>query len=48
MMTLDSYPLVMDVPMMQRVADAMFEFASSSKPFSIATMIQPEPGEIVM
>jgi NitT/TauT family transport system substrate-binding protein len=46
-MTLDTYPLVMDVPVMQRVADAMYEFRVLSKPFSIATMIQPEQGEIM-
>jgi NitT/TauT family transport system substrate-binding protein len=46
-MTLDTYPLVMDVPVMQRVADAMFEFGVLSKRFSIATMIQPEQGEIM-
>jgi NitT/TauT family transport system substrate-binding protein len=43
-MTLDTYPLVMDVPVMQRVADAMYEFGVLSKPFRISTMIQPEPG----
>ncbi|TVZ04297.1 ABC transporter substrate-binding protein [Trebonia kvetii] len=46
-MTLDTYPLVMDVPVMQRVADAMYEFRVLSKPFKIATMIQPEQGEIM-
>jgi NitT/TauT family transport system substrate-binding protein len=46
-MTLDTYPLVMDVPVMQRVAEAMYEFRVLSKPFSIATMIQPEQGEIM-
>jgi len=48
-MTIDSYPLVMDVPVMQRVADAMFEFGVTpglAKPYDIAGMIQPEPGEI--
>ena len=30
-MTLDTYPLVMDVPVMQRVADAMYEFGVLSK-----------------
>jgi len=45
-MTLDTYPLVMDVPVMQRVADAMYEFGVISKPYDIADMIQPEPGEI--
>jgi NitT/TauT family transport system substrate-binding protein len=45
-MTLDTYPLVMDVPVMQRVADAMYEFRVISKPYNIVHMIQPEPGEI--
>lgn len=45
-MTLDTYPLVMDVPVMQRVADAMYEFGLIGKRYTIANMIQPEPGEI--
>jgi len=48
-MTLDTYPLIMDVPVMQRVANAMFEFGVTSglkQPYDIADMIQPEPGEI--
>src|ERR1700722_17569775 len=45
-MTLDTYPLVMDVPVMQRVADAMYEFGLIGKSYNIAKMIQPEPGEI--
>ena len=45
-MTLDTYPLVMDVPVMQRVADAMYEFGVITKPYDITQMIQPEPGEI--
>ena len=45
-MTLDTYPLVMDVPVMQRVSDAMYEFGVIKKPFSITSMIQPESGEI--
>jgi len=48
-MTLDTYPLQMDVPVMQRVSDAMFEFGLESgltKPYQITGMIQPEPGEI--
>ena len=48
-MTLDTYPLVMDVPVMQRVANAMFEFGVTpdlKQPYDIADMIQPEPGEI--
>ncbi len=34
-MTLDTYPLVMDVPVMQRVSDAMYEFGVISKPYKI-------------
>jgi NitT/TauT family transport system substrate-binding protein len=45
-MTLDTYPLVMDVPVMQRVPDAMYEFGLTSKQYKVASMIQPEPGEI--
>ena len=45
-MTLDTYPLVMDVPVMQRVADAMYEFRVITKPYKITQMIQPEPGEL--
>jgi NitT/TauT family transport system substrate-binding protein len=48
-MTLDTYPLTMDVPAMQRVSDAMFEFDLEprlTKPYLITSMIQPEPGEI--
>ena len=45
-MTLDTYPLAMDVSVMQRVPDAMYEFGVIGKPFRIAGMIQPESGEI--
>ncbi|MGH3214644.1 MAG: ABC transporter substrate-binding protein [Trebonia sp.] len=48
-MTLDTYPLQMDIPAMQRVSDAMFEFdlePGLTKPYQITSMIQPEPGEI--
>jgi NitT/TauT family transport system substrate-binding protein len=45
-MSLDTYPLVMDVPVMQRVADAMNEFGLISKRYKITSMIQPESGEI--
>jgi NitT/TauT family transport system substrate-binding protein len=45
-MTLDTYPLAMDVPVMQRVADAMYEFGVITKPYKMTQMIQPEPGEI--
>ena len=50
-MTVDSYPLTMDVPAMQRVSDAMYEFglmpAAFKQPYQITEMIQPEPGEII-
>src|ERR1700730_10406727 len=45
-MSLDTYPLVMDVPVMQRVADAMNEFGLISKPYKITSMIQPDSGDI--
>jgi NitT/TauT family transport system substrate-binding protein len=48
-MTIDTYPLVMDVPTMQRVSDAMFEFGLEpglKQAYPITSMIQPEPGEI--
>jgi NitT/TauT family transport system substrate-binding protein len=48
-MTLDTYPLAMDLPVMQRVPDAMHEFGVTpgrKQPYDIANMIQPEPGEI--
>jgi NitT/TauT family transport system substrate-binding protein len=45
-MTIDTYPLVMDVPVMQRVPDAMYEFSVISKPYNITGMIQPQSGEI--
>ena len=48
-MTLDTYPLQMDVPAMQRVSDAMFEFGLEPglrQAYPITSMIQQEPGEI--
>ena len=48
-MSLDSYPLNMDVPQLQRVADSMFEFGltpGAKAPYQISDMIQPEPGLI--
>ena len=45
-MTLDTYPLVMDVPVMQRVADAMYQFGVITKQYKIASMLQQEPGMI--
>ena len=35
-MTLDIYPLAMDVPVMQRVSDAMFQFGVLTKRYNIA------------
>jgi NitT/TauT family transport system substrate-binding protein len=49
LMTLDTYPLSMDVPTMQRVSNAMFEFGLEpglKEPYNILSMIQPEPGMI--
>ena len=45
-MTLDSFPLAMDVPVMQRVPDAMYQFGVLGQHYNISNMIQPEPGEI--
>jgi NitT/TauT family transport system substrate-binding protein len=50
-MTIDTYPLAMDIPAMQRVSDAMFEFGVEnglglSKPYQIVNMVQHEPGEV--
>ena len=48
-MTLDTYPLGMDIPAMQRVSDAMFEFGLEpglKQPYQIINMTQPEVGEI--
>ena len=43
-MAIDSYPLQIDVPELQRVADSMYEFRITSGRYDIARMIQPEPG----
>jgi hypothetical protein len=48
-MAIDTYPLAMDGPQLQRVADSMFEFGltpGTKAPYQIANMIQPEPGLI--
>lgn len=53
-MTVNNYPLYMDTPEMQRVADAMYEFHvmpsgfSYKKPYQITKMVQPEPGMVTM
>jgi NitT/TauT family transport system substrate-binding protein len=50
LITLDTYPLTMDVPTIQRVADSMFQFGvdgkTISKAYDMGNMIQPEPGLI--
>ena len=49
LMTLDTYPLSMDVPTMQRVSNAMFEFGLEpglKQPYNILSMVQSEPGMI--
>jgi NitT/TauT family transport system substrate-binding protein len=46
-MAIDSYPLEMDVPQLQRVANSMFEFGltpGARTPYQVARMIQREPG----
>lgn len=45
-MAIDTYPLTMDVPQLQRVADSMFEFGLTGSRYQISKMIQPEPGLI--
>jgi len=48
-MSIDSYPLEIDVPELQRVADSMFEFGLTpgvKSPYQISQMIEPEPGMI--
>jgi ABC-type nitrate/sulfonate/bicarbonate transport system substrate-binding protein len=48
-MAIDTYPLEIDVPQLQRVADSMFEFGltrHAAAPYKISKMIQPEPGLI--
>jgi NitT/TauT family transport system substrate-binding protein len=49
LLTLDSYPLTMDVPTMQRVSDSMFQFGLEqglTTPYQMINMIEPEPGMI--
>jgi NitT/TauT family transport system substrate-binding protein len=48
-MSIDSYPLAMDVPELQRVSDSMFQYgltAGAKSAYQIINMIQPEPGLI--
>jgi NitT/TauT family transport system substrate-binding protein len=45
-MAIDSYPLAMDVPQLQRVSDSMFQYGLTpgvKSPYQIINMIQPEP-----
>ncbi len=46
-MAIDSYPLAMNVPQLQRVADSMYEFGltpGAKAPYQVAGMIAREPG----
>jgi NitT/TauT family transport system substrate-binding protein len=46
-MAIDRYPLEMDVPQLQRVADSIYEFGltpGAKGPYQIAGMIEREPG----
>jgi NitT/TauT family transport system substrate-binding protein len=48
-MAIDTYPLEIDVPQLQRVADSMYEFGltpGANGPYQMTKMIQPEPGMI--
>ena len=45
-MAIDNYPLVIDVPELQRVADSLQEFRLAPGRYAISRMIQPEPGMI--
>ena len=48
-MAIDTYPLEIDVPQLQRVADSMYEFGltpGANAPYQMIKMIQPEPGMI--
>jgi NitT/TauT family transport system substrate-binding protein len=48
-MAIDSYPLEMDVPQLQRVPDSMFQYGlplGAKSPYQIVNMIQPEPNLI--
>ena len=48
-MAIDSYPLAIDVPQLQRVADSMYEFGltpGAKAPYRIQNMIESEPGMI--
>ena len=48
-MSIDSYPLQLDVPQLQRVPDSMFQYGltpGAKSAYQIINMIEPEPGLI--
>jgi ABC-type nitrate/sulfonate/bicarbonate transport system substrate-binding protein len=48
-MSIDSYPLTMDLPELQRVPDSMFQYGltpGAKSAYQIVNMVQPEPGLI--
>jgi NitT/TauT family transport system substrate-binding protein len=48
-MSIDSYPLTMDLPELQRVPDSMFQYGltpGAKSAYQIINMIEPEPGLI--
>jgi hypothetical protein len=48
-MSIDSYPLTMDLPELQRVPDSMFRYGltpGAESAYQITRMVQPEPGLI--
>jgi hypothetical protein len=48
-MSIDSYPLTMDLPELQRVPDSMFQYGltpGAKSAYQIINMVQPEPGLI--
>ena len=48
-MSIDSYPLTMDLPELQRVPDSMFQYGltpGAKSAYQITKMVQPEPGLI--
>jgi NitT/TauT family transport system substrate-binding protein len=51
LMTINSYPLIMDIKTMQRVSDSMYAFnlePGLKGPYNITSMVQWEPGTIGM
>jgi NitT/TauT family transport system substrate-binding protein len=51
LMTINSYPLTMDIPTLQRVSNSMFQFnlePGRTGPYDIRQMVQWEPGTIGM